>query len=274
MTAELVFMDDASMGGVNDGQEVSERAADLSTGTTARLGHIIARLALICADILPGRCLLCGDPSGREALCVACLTGLPPTLLACPRCARPRHTGTEPCGDCLQSLPPWASLTAPLRYEFPVDRLVKALKFRGDFAAGAALAAAMTLGPKPPVVGIPAPWIVPVPLHWTRESRRGFNQAGELALALARSTSWPLKPHLRRIRRTQAQSGLDAVERRKNLREAFAWRGPPLADRSVVLVDDVLTTGSTAAACTQALSAAVAVHVWVAARALPREDRE
>jgi ComF family protein len=277
MTAGLVLMDDASMGGAGDGQAVSERATGVSTGDAvrrSRLRQTVTRVLLACADALPGCCLLCGDPSGREALCPDCLFGLPPSVLACPRCALPRGDGVDACDACRHAPPPWASATAPLHYEFPVDRLVRALKFHGDFAAGAALSAAMVAGPRPRLDERRTPWIVPVPLHWTRECRRGFNQAGELALAVARYTGWPLAPRLRRVRRTAAQSGLDATARRRNLRDAFAWRGPSLAGQGIILVDDVLTTGSTAAACARALAGAAEVHVWVAARALPPEDRD
>jgi ComF family protein len=146
---------------------------------------------------------------------------------------------------------------------------VSRFKFRGDFAAGAALTAALALGPRPPAGE--RPWLVPVPLHWSREIFRGFNQAMVLARDLAVVTGWPLRPGLKRRRRTRPQARLAGAPRRDNLAGAFRWRGPSLAGRQVVLVDDVMTTGTTLAECALALRGAE-VHLWVATRALPGHD--
>lgn len=220
---------------------------------------------------LPGRCLLCGDPSDRAALCPHCLCDLPFLGPGCRICALPGPAGDAPCGACQLRRPPWRSATAALRYGFPSDTLVRTLKYRRRLAAGAALSQAMAwAGPPPPALASPVtPWLVPVPLHWTRELVRGFNQAVELSLQLSRATGWPVLPRaLRRVRRTRAQAGLGRWRRRRNLAGAFRWRGPDLAGQAVVLVDDVLTTGATAEACCRALKGAASVDLWVAARAL------
>jgi ComF family protein len=111
--------------------------------------------------------------------------------------------------------------------------------------------------------------IVPVPLSRARFAERGFNQAGEIARHAARHLGLPLRARLlRRTRDAPAQSGLGAVERRSNLQGAFAVSGSP--PPRIALVDDVLTTGSTAAEAARVLKAAGAarVEIWVAARAL------
>src|SRR5439155_20729340 len=107
--------------------------------------------------------------------------------------------------------------------------------------------------------------LVPVPLHPARLRARGFNQALLLARALGRRLDLPVAPRvLVRRRATRAQPGLDAVERRRNLREAFRVRAPgTVAGRRVELVDDVLSTGAPADACARALLAAGAVRVDV-----------
>ncbi len=221
--------------------------------------------------LLPPRCVLCGDPAdtadGDGALCRPCLAGLPGNPGACPRCGLPESG--EGCRDCRIIPPPWRHVQAPIRYDFPIDRLVRRLKFGRDLAAGRALAAAMAWAGPPPVRGSAV--LVPVPLHGFRRWRRGYNQAAEIALHLSKATGWPVDAgSLKRVRHTRAQSGLHARQRKTNLDGAFAWRaGRPIPD-TVVLVDDVMTTGATLDACTRVARRAGArtVVLWVAARAL------
>jgi ComF family protein len=227
--------------------------------------------------LLPARCVLCRTGSGGAALCPPCLAGLPTVFPVCPACALPvlqgRRDDARLCGACQRRPRPWLTATAALRYDFPANRLVRALKFQGNLAAGAGLAQAMIAGPWPSTDGATPPWIVPVPLHGWRERRRGFNQAMELAHPIARATGWKLVDRLRRGRRTRPQTGLDATQRRRNLRDAFRWRGLPLAGQPIVLID-VLTTGATLEACARAVRGAASVSVWVATRALsPMDDR-
>lgn len=269
------------------GRAVSEGPGKLSTGSAAQglqhppsptpcsLWRRSARWIFNGFDVLfTGQCLLCHEACGPKALCAPCLRGLPPILAACPVCALPRGARGQACDLCRATPPRWRRTVAPLRYEYPVDRLIQRFKYQGELAAGAALTAAMLLGPRPspPVRDGASPWLVPVPLHWTREWHRGFNQARELARDLSRSTGWPLADDLVRTRRTRSQARLAGEARRSNLRGAFRWRGPPLDGRRVVLVDDVLTTGATAEACAMALqdTKAKSVDLWVAARALPQ----
>jgi ComF family protein len=112
--------------------------------------------------------------------------------------------------------------------------------------------------------------VIPVPLHWWRRLRRGYNQSECLSAAVARSLGVDHRPGwLRRVRPTASQTHLPASARRENVRGAFrARRGATLAGRSVLLVDDVLTTGSTASEAARALrdGGARAVHVAVLAR--------
>lgn len=112
--------------------------------------------------------------------------------------------------------------------------------------------------------------IVPVPLHPTRQRERGFNQAGLLAELLSAQTSIPVKPLLERIRYTTTQTALDRSERMENLHNAFRLRkNADVRGLRVLLVDDVLTTGSTLNECARILKRAgvFSVHAATAARA-------
>jgi ComF family protein len=112
--------------------------------------------------------------------------------------------------------------------------------------------------------------IVPVPLHAARQRERGFNQASLLATLLSAQTSIPSRPVLERIRYTTTQTALDRSERMENLHNAFRLRkNVDVRSLRVLLIDDVLTTGSTLSECARILkrAGALSVHAATAARA-------
>lgn len=114
--------------------------------------------------------------------------------------------------------------------------------------------------------------IVPVPLHWLRRWHRGFNQSELLARGLARRLRIPMLSALRRTRSTGIQAGLSNTARRRNVARAFRCRrARSVVGKRVLLIDDVMTTGSTAAACALALKRAGAQRVVLATVA--RVDR-
>jgi ComF family protein len=113
-------------------------------------------------------------------------------------------------------------------------------------------------------------FIVPVPLHPARQRERGFNQANLLAELLSAQSSIPSKPVLERIRYTTTQTALDRSERMENLHNAFRLRkNADVRGLRVLLIDDVLTTGSTLSECARVLkrAGAMSVHAATAARA-------
>ena len=181
------------------------------------------------ADLLaPRHCVFCG---------VGCIDGK-------------RHI----CNGCLDDLPwrkPFMSPTpgvfvrriAPLNYEFPVDVAIKACKFHRK--TWYAPAFGELLCHMAPYLADDIDALLPVPLHWFRQARRGFNQAALIATPLAKKLRLPIVHSVVRRRSTPYQSGLDASQRAANLADAFALRRR-LAARHPLIVDDVVTTGATA----------------------------
>jgi len=164
--------------------------------------------------------------------------------------------------------PPQSRSVAPLRYAQPVDRLVTQLKFAQQLAAGRALVELMRNhdGVMSLLSGVSL--AVPIPLHRTRLRERGYNQALELLRPLVARTSIPLGlTALIRHRQTLPQTGLDAPSRRRNLRRAFSADPLQVQDHCVLLVDDVITTGTTVAEAARTLLQAGAREVRVLAAA-------
>jgi ComF family protein len=220
--------------------------------------------------ILPPHCLLCGAAGdGGRDLCAGCARDIAINRPCCPRCALPLSTPAPVCGECLRREPPFAAAWVPFRYEHPLDLLEARFKFRGDLAAGRVLAELMIERAR---IDHPAKpdCLVVVPLHAARLRQRGYNQALELARPLARAFDLRLDSRiLQRSRATMAQTGLDAVRRRRNLRGAFRVAADATLPAHVALLDDVMTTGATLRECASVLRRAgvARVDVWALARA-------
>lgn len=197
--------------------------------------------ALVAERLLPHDCFVCGHDAGPDLLCELCLAELPRQPRACPVCAIPVVDDGGPCGRC-QCLPPaFDASAAALSYVFPVDRLIRALKYRHRFAVSAFLAQVLhpLMRPADPAV------VVPMPLHERRLRERGFNQAAEIARPLARAWGLPLElGAVRRVRDTAPQVSLPWAERRVNMRGAFRC-DVSFGGKTVVVIDDVMTTGAT-----------------------------
>jgi ComF family protein len=218
--------------------------------------------------LLAPRCLVCAARGQADLdLCADCVAALPWNHDVCRQCALPLDGGDARCGHCVFRPPPWALAQSALRYAFPVDRLLPRFKFHGDLAAGETLATLLQWSLDP--AEMPEA-LVPVPLHAHRLRERGYDQALELARALARDGAPPLlAERLRRVRITAPQSELGAAARRDNVFGAFALHGDGALPQHVALVDDVLTTGATVGECARVLLAAGVrrVDVWTIARA-------
>ena len=201
--------------------------------------------------LYPPRCLLCGS-AGRDGmdLCEHCYPTLPFNHTACVTCALPlppsASEGTV-CGRCQKKPPYYDEAFSVFSYEQPVVWLIQQLKFNEKLVHARLLGE--LLAASDCVERIAADnegvYVLPVPLFKKRLRQRGFNQSIELARALSKKTGWPMElQHVQRVRETSAQTGLDAKARRKNIRGAFEVV-QTLLQKHVVIIDDVVTTGST-----------------------------
>ncbi|MDR0897281.1 MAG: ComF family protein [Oscillospiraceae bacterium] len=216
-------------------------------------------------------CISCGAlrvDMAAHGLCHDCEEALVPLEAPfCPRCGRPGWSMV--CPDCSVARP--TALDARISayaYRDTAASLVRALKYQHvDQAARALVDGMIACRPRGTFDAL-----VPVPLHRRRMRQRGFNQAETLCQALSKITGLPIWPGLTRIHPTRTQTRLNHKQRQDNVRGAFAADAadiPLLKGASLLLVDDVMTTGATAESCAQELKAAGAARVvlWTATRA-------
>jgi ComF family protein len=212
---------------------------------------------------------LCGTPAAKGNLCQGCRDDLPYLPQdRCPRCAAPSQAGAV-CGACLSNPPAFDFALAPCAYAHPLDRAIQSFKFASNLAAAPMLADLMLAEIRATTL---PDLIVPMPLSRERLRERGFNQSLEIARIIAAEIGVVLDPEIcRRIQHGAAQSALAWNERAKNIRGAFVCVGD-LHGRSVAVVDDVLTTGSTLNEIARVLRERGATQVigWIAARTLAR----
>jgi len=207
-----------------------------------------------------GPCLAATQPISAEFFCIACRT---PFLNRFPLDESGR------CALCRLGLAGFDEVYSFGWYEGGLRKMIHLFKYTGvrplARVFGKYLKRALPIDREFDVV-------IPMPLHWKRRWNRGFNQAALLAREVARRFNVPVSSLVRRKRATPTQAGLTHAKRRANVRGAFkVKRGVRLHGLRVLLIDDVLTTGATAAACARELKRAGAAHVTVLA--LARTDR-
>jgi ComF family protein len=159
----------------------------------------------------------------------------------------------------------------PFRYAYPIDHLIQAFKYGGQAHCGRVLGGLLARHLHSSREGSWPQLVLPVPLATQRYRQRGFNQAIELASALRSIEGMVVRADvIARTRETLEQASLDRKARRRNVRHAFELTQPMYA-RHVAIVDDVVTTGSTASEIARLLRRAGAqrVEIWAIARALP-----
>lgn len=229
----------------------------LRRASDALLSVILAPVCAACRNPL--------DAPTTSVVCEPCWNAIRP--MAPPFCRvcgdalvswRTPHLDGERCPQCRLARRSIACGRAIGHYDGALRDILHAFKYEGRRSIGVQLSALMRQQGQAVLAG--ADFIVPVPLHWRRRWRRGFNQSGELAAGLG----LPVVTALRRRRHTPSQTDLPAHERQANVRTAFRVRRRARArirNACVVLVDDVSTTGATLEACAEALMRAGAREV-------------
>jgi ComF family protein len=221
----------------------------------------------VLAALFPSRCAACAASLARPTrgpLCEDCWAALPRHRGPQCGCGFPLQRGADaPCGRCRRSLSAVGRGYSLGPYQGSLRVLLHELKYHGRRRIADRLAELICEDPAARTLLSARAVIVPVPLHPRRRSERGFNQSELLAAALARRAGFPLHARaLVRRKDTPPQTGLSAAARRRNVAGAFAVREHPCVHgRTILLVDDVLTTGATARACAGALRAAGAAAV-------------
>jgi len=227
--------------------------------------------ASLRALMLPGVCAACGASSSGP-LCPACLGACVPPLgpccVACGAGWSRARAGDGGCGRCLRFGRPYAfaAAVAMWRYRGPVRQVVQAFKYRGRQDALAPLGTLLAGAPRaaPMMHAGPRVLVVPVPARRISRKRRGYDQAVGLALAFAQRARLPCDPRaLRRRRQDGPQAGRSRQARRRQVAAAFQAVPFRVEGRSVLLLDDVLSTGATADAASRALLCAGAREVSV-----------
>ena len=222
----------------------------------------------------PPACEICEkNISAKEYLCDACQASAPRiTRPFCDKCSEPFSGAIEghfACGNCANQTLHFDAAISAYRARGIVRQLIHDFKYKQRphlrHVIAAWLAASLA---DQRLQGCKFDLIVPVPLHPARQRQRGFNQAALIAKLIAARAGAPLKPVLQRVRFTTTQTAFDRAKRMENLHNAFRLRDKTdVRGLRVLLIDDVLTTGSTLSECARVLKEAGAISVYAATAA-------
>ena len=227
-----------------------------------------AHLHRLSHTLFPGRCLLCSAAAGRPLdLCEPCERDLPWVERSCYTCALPLPADavSRRCIACVGKPPAFEATVAALSYSFPVTRMITEFKENRRLVFGSVLSYLLAQRLEASGILSPGSLLVPVPLSSARLRRRGFNQAQEIAQHLSHRFGLPVCNRLlSRNPSSQDQKRLGASQRRKSVKGTYAVGRRPEVPASVLLIDDVMTTGATAGEIARLLRKAGTCSVRVA----------
>lgn len=225
--------------------------------------HRIKRFgSWITANLFPDYCLICEKLIEAGGFCQRCVKDLAHHKNQCRICAVP-FSGNDICGQCQRKPPPYHRIIAPFRYTPPISDLIHQLKYRKMLHVGRILGEllsnhlhALDLGP--------VDALIPVPLHWRRQISRSFNQSNEISKQVSKRLGIPMDiKAVKRMRHTPPQVSLGPKQRKRNMHRAFMAK--EISYSSVMIIDDVITSGSTVTELAKCLKRAGVEKVLVAA---------
>ncbi len=229
-------------------------------------------------DILfPPRCLICRTP-GEEIFCKSCIQKIKYIHQYCPICGKPQESLQEKtCGDCLSSKPVFDLARSVAIYDGVIKQAIHKFKFRGKRVLSTPLSGLLIKYLEGYPFGVDlskVTLITMVPLYRDRERKRGFNQSQLLATLITKHYNVPFKENiLVRTRKTRPQFDLKRSERFTNVAGAFrVTREEAISGKTILLIDDILTTGATVSECAKALKQGGASRVFVLTLSRAIED--
>ncbi len=230
--------------------------------TSTRNLIVLSNIRSAMYKLLPLSCPSCLQPEVTGMLCKICKSYLPIISEPCPICAMP-NSQNLPCGQCQKAHPNWDEARIAWHFEDLTRFLIHQFKYQKDMSIGRALVnswlAQTTQASRPEA-------LLPMPMHYRKEHKRGYNQAAVLAKLMTLHLDIPIWPHAIRTRATEPLEGMNKRQRQQELKGCFQiLKAPP---KSIAIVDDVYTSGATTRELAKELKRNGTTHVsiWTLAR--------